>query len=385
MEPEERASYRPPGTRKTTRRDFIRLALGLGGAVAVGALTYRIFLAGGSSEPDGPVVPEEGDYLDAFNRNIVSGGPPKDGIPSIDNPRFIPRDQADSFLRPEDIVFGISHNGVVRAYPQRVLVWHEIVNDSLAGEELSITYCPLTGSQVAFRRRLRDGSVTTFGTTGKLVNSNLLMYDRLTDSNWPQILGIAINGPRRAQALEEVPLVWTTWQRWRDRHPDSEVLSPDTGYIRNYSQDPYGTYVPELGGYYASNSLFFPVMRSSDRFPSKKVFIGLRVGEEQLAVPLEEFKSVVLSNASVGGTPLVLLYDDGLDTIRAFRREVEDEILTFALRDGRFVDEETASEWSPEGVALEGPFKGTVLEQVNAFNVMWFAWYAFYPDTKVLL
>jgi hypothetical protein len=380
MEPEKGTSYSPPGARKTSRRGFIKLALGLGGAVAVGVLAHRIFLGSGPSDTSS--VTEGGDYLDVLNRNIVSVLS-KDGIPSIDSPRFISAGEGDSFLRPDDIVFGIAYQGTVRAYPQRILVWHEIVNDIIAGERISITYCPLTGSQMAFRGTL-GGERATFGTTGSLVNSNLLMYDRETDSDWPQIVGIAINGPRRGRSLEEVPLVWTTWARWRDKHPETAVLSTDTGQLRNYDSDPYGSYTPSLGGYYLSDSLLFPVMQTSDRYPNKKVFIGLKVGEQRLAVPLAEFRSTVVRNASLGGSPLALFYDGELDTINAFRREVEGEALTFALQEGGIVDEQTASVWSPEGKALEGSFEGTALERVNTINVMWFAWYAFYPDTMVL-
>ncbi|MFQ5838857.1 MAG: DUF3179 domain-containing protein [Thermoplasmata archaeon] len=383
MQPEEEVSYRPPDAKKTSRRRFIKLVLGLGGVVAAGAVASRFIFPSGQQDTDS--ITDGGDYLDVLNGSITSGGPPKDGIPSIDSPRFMSREEADSFLRPEDIVFGIVYQGVVRAYPQRILVWHEIVNDTFGGEEVSVTYCPLTGSQIAFLGRSTDGSPLTFGTTGSLVNSNLLMYDRPTDSNWPQILGIAINGSQRGKPLREVPLVWTTWEKWRSKHPDTEVLTTETGYIRNYSYDPYGSYVPNVGGYYLTDGLFFPVLNTSDRFPAKKVFFGLKLGTERLAIPLAEFRSVNVRNVSLASTPLVLLYDAELDTIRAFKSQVQGEALTFGLREGRIVDEETDSAWSPEGVAVEGAFQGTVLEQVNAFNVMWFAWYAFYPDTAVLL
>lgn len=384
MEPEEGVAYRPPKPKRPTRRDFIRLALGLGGAAVVGSLAYRFLLSVDSSSPGEPLTPGENDYLESFNSNIVTGGPPKDGIPSIDRPKFISRQEADSFLRPEDIVFGIAFGGVVRAYPQRILVWHEIVNDMLGGEPISITYCPLTGSQVAFRRRLPGGSVTTFGTSGNLVNSNLLMYDRLTDSNWPQILGTAINGPRRGQTLEEVPLVWTTWSRWREVRPETEVLSIETGFLRNYSWDPYGSYVPELAGYYANDGLLFPVMNRSGLFPPKKVVVGIKVADDRLAVPLAEFRSILVRNVNLGRVPMVLLYDPDLDVIRAFRRTAEDTRLTFEVRDGKYVDRETGTVWSAEGRGLEGPLGDVSLQQVNAYNVMWFAWYAFYPDTTVL-
>ncbi len=303
--------------------------------------------------------------------------------PASTSPTSSPSAEANDFLQPSDIVFGIVLNGDVRAYPQRILVWHEIVNDSFDGRKVAVTYCPLTGSQIAFEGRTPNGSPLTFGTTGKLVNSNLLMYDRQTDSNWPQILATAINGNMRGNSLAEIPLVWTTWERWRDKHPSTRVLSTDTGFIRNYSSDPYGFYNPDPGGYYAGRGLWFPVMHTSERFPPKKVVLGTKTGGESLAIPLEEFRSVGVDNITLGGVPLALFYESRLDTIRAFKRSVEGQDLIFASVDGAIIDGETQSVWSPEGVATEGSFAGTTLQEVNAFNSMWFGWYAFYPDTLV--
>lgn len=320
--------------------------------------------------------------LDALDNAVVSGGPPKDGIPSIDAPDFLSREAADAFLREDDVVFGIDVNGDVRAYPQRILVWHEIVNDAFGDLQIAITYCPLTGSPLAFRSHDPGGAPVTFGTTGKLVNSNLLMYDRRTDSHWPQIFATAIRGSRRGEALEELPLVWTTWSRWRTAHPDSRVLGPNTGFLRDYGADPYGSYTP-LSGYYASDQLWFPVLYRSDRFPAKKVVYGLRHGGASLAIPLQEFRGIQVANVTVGGDPLALLYDGTVDTIRAFGRRLEGQTLTLSAQPGRFVDAQTGTTWSAEGVALDGPFAGAALPPVNAFPVMWFAWYAFYPRTAV--
>ena len=156
----------------------------------------REFLAllGGTLVTVGPLwqartVGARGWSLEDFTQHIQSGGPPKDGIPSIDQPKDISAAESDRFLHPKDVVFGLHYRGVIKAYPQKVLVWHEIVNDEVNGDKISVTYCPLTGSVVGFRGRSREGAILTFGTSGKLVNSNLLMYDRQTDSQWPQVFG----------------------------------------------------------------------------------------------------------------------------------------------------------------------------------------------------
>ncbi len=380
MESDRDSWYRPPPG--SARRRFLKVALAVGGAAAASVLLGRALLSrggeGGATPPDGGENP-----LDAFNDHIVRGGPGKDGIPSIDAPVFLSREEADEFLRPTNVVFGIEVDGDVRAYPQRILVWHEICNDVFGDRRIAVTYCPLTGSQIAFEGRASDGSPQTFGTTGNLVNSNLLMYDRKTDSDWPQILATAINGSQRGSTLTEVPLVWTSWERWAALHPETRVLGPDTGYFRDYSRDPYGGYDPDPAGYYASEGIWFPTMRRSDRFLGKRVVFGTKVGDHRLAIPLKEFRSVGVDNVGVGGVPLTILYDGRADTLRVFRRRVEGQSLTFALRDGEVRDAQTDSRWSVEGVAVDGPFAGTALSQVNAFNVMWFAWYAFYPDTLV--
>ncbi|MGH2660431.1 MAG: DUF3179 domain-containing (seleno)protein, partial [Actinomycetota bacterium] len=183
------------GGPRLSRRRFLQA---LGGLGALGGLSY-LTVRGLTREPargvsQNPPPPNIGGPYDAFARNIANGGPPKDGIPAIDEPRFIAAREA-TFLEDADVVFGIVHAGEARAYPQLVLVWHEIVNDRFPDGRLSVTYCPLTGSVVGFRGTAPGGEPYTFGTSGDLVNSNLLMYDRETDNRWPQILGQSILTP----------------------------------------------------------------------------------------------------------------------------------------------------------------------------------------------
>lgn len=379
------ASDETTASEASSRRKFMKLALGMGGAAAAAALlgpalASRILPGGNPGTEPPPAGPCE-EYA-AFQSNVSSGGPPKDGIPPIDNPQFVSAEAAD-YLRPDDIVFGLDHQGVVKAYPQRVLVWHEIANDRVGGKRLSVTYCPLTGSPIAFEAPAA-GNAETLGTSGNLVNSNLLMYDRGSDSRWPQILGTAIQGRRCGQVLAEVPLVWTTWGQWKARHPETLALTTQTGFVRDYNRDPYGVYTPDPDGYYTDPAVWFPLMNRSDRFHAKKVFLGVKMGGQQLAIPRAEFRSQGVRDVTLGGVPLVVFYDEGLDVLRAFRREVEGTTLGFELRDGAIVDGESGSVWSPEGVGQEGSYQGVALAPASAFTVMWFAWFAFYPDTQVL-
>lgn len=165
-----------------------------------------------------PVLTDDSRYIDSkpgsYWRVSHSGGPGKDGIPSIDKPRFLSVDAGDGIFDQGDIVMGVFHNGQARAYPQKILVWHEIVNDTLGGDNIAVTYCPLTGTGVGFFR-----GETEFGVSGRLVNSNMLMYDRATDTYWPQILATGIKGPLTDVALQEVRVIWTTWGQWKARTP----------------------------------------------------------------------------------------------------------------------------------------------------------------------
>jgi len=383
----------PDRPRGLSRRGFLRA---LGGAWLLGAvaLTVRglLFDAGprGSPRPGRAAGVASGvdERLDEFVRNIVDGGPPKDGIPAIDRPRFVPASEG-FFLDDRDVVFGIVHAGEARAYPQLVLVWHEIVNDRFPDGPLSVTYCPLTGSVVGFRGTAPDGRPYTFGTSGDLVNSNLLMYDRQTDNRWPQILGQALLEPMKGEALEEVPLDWTTWGRWRAAHPDTVVLSTDTGYARAYGQDPYGSYTPP-SGYYVSDHPFFPVIREDDRFPAKEVFVGVklesRLGDPRLAVRKSLLRERRAIASRMGDEPVVLLHDPALDVGRAYLARADDRELRFRPGDGpgEFREARTGSVFDALGRGVRGPLAGLALERLVSFDVMWFAWAAFYPETEVI-
>ncbi|MBW1597444.1 DUF3179 domain-containing protein [Streptomyces sp. JJ38] len=338
------------GSPRPSRRQVIK------GAAVVGTAT-AVLVGGGvvgwqalTDRPSGPTTTvREGQApsLEALADSAVSAGPGRDGIPSIDEPEFVPAAEA-GFLSDDEPVFGLVHDGEVKAYPQQVLVWHEIVNDTVGGDPLAVTYCPLTGTVIGLSAP--DGvQDLTFGTTGKLVNSNLYMYDRETGSQWPQLTGQAVTGPLKGTQLDAVPLVWTTWEQWRTEHPDTEVLSTDTGALRSYGTDPYGSYddYPERGGYYASGRPVFPVLASSDRFGHKDVVVGVRVGEERLAIDKQLVRANGTVRADLGGTPVEARWDEELGTARVFQR--------------------AGDRW------VEADF----------LDAMWFSWYAFYPDTRV--
>ena len=278
------------------------------------------------------------DVSDALvpENEILAGGPPRDGIPAIDEPRFVTA-HAASFLKGEDRILGLRLNGVTRAYPVAILNWHEIVNDRLAGEPVTVTYCPLCGTGIAYRA-MATGQTLTFGVSGLLYNSDMLLYDRNTESLWSQIMHQSISGPMKSMQLEAIPLQHTRWSDWKRRYPRTEVLSTDTGFNRDYSADPYR-------GYAQSRKIWFPVQAQDDRFHPKETVLGVELDGQFKAYPFSELeKSAARMQDSLAGRKIVVQYD-------------------------------------PENrSATAAHVNGNKLPAVTAF---WFAWYAFQPDTDV--
>jgi hypothetical protein len=223
-----------------------RMAALLTGAIVLVLMTSLWLIATSFNAAADPARWQAEGWKTDFTRSsidfdsIMSGGPPRDGIPSIDDPAFLPVSKA-SGLDDKEPVMTLEIDGKARAYPLRIMIWHEIVNDTLAGRAVSVTYCPLCNAAIVFDRVV-DGSETTFGTTGKLRNSDLVMYDRETDSWWQQFTGAAIAGSRTGTRLEIIPSRLESWQSFQSRHPDGEVLVPNNPGFRDYGRNPYAGY-----------------------------------------------------------------------------------------------------------------------------------------------
>jgi hypothetical protein len=307
---------------------------------------------------------------------IVSGGPPMDGIPSIDHPKFIEPNQAN-FLSNSDIVIGINYNGEAKAYPLLIMVWHEIVNDFVGGKPIAITYCPLCYSTAAFVRII-DGKTVEFGTSGKLYNNNLVMYDRLTKSYWSEILGEAIAGTLAGHKLETVPIDIMPWGEWEQFYPNTWVLSTDTGFARVYGTDPY-----EAEGYYGSPIIYFPLSHIDNRLPVKTIIVGLSINGVQKAYTLDNFtsKGQIIQDTVGGQNVVFFVADKGI--ARAFSPYVEGGLLHFQYINGNFVDAETQSIWNYDGLSVSGPLQGKSLARFATLTTFWFAWDAFHPNTQI--
>ena len=304
---------------------------------------------------------------------IKGGGPPKDGIPSIDNPVFTDI-QGSHFMSDSDTVIGLEINGEAKAYPLFILVWHEIVNDEVGGIPVSVTYCPLCYTNQVFERII-NGQEVEFGTSGKLYNSNLLMYDRFTESYWSQALGMAVKGELSGHQLNLIPFDVITWGDWKILHPDTLVLTTDTGHIRSYATDPYGNY-------YTEPRIMFPVEHRDDRMHPKEIIIGFNQDDTYKAYKQNDIESSVIINDSVGDIP-VMLVSLFSENSRIFDRTVNDKVLDFAYSNGKIFDTLTNSEWNYDGLAISGQYKGEQLQRMPINPGFWFEWVAFHPETLV--
>lgn len=355
-----------------------RLKLGVGLLVLISASAYAMIgtpKRGSAGESEGSVAgtgTERGGtkHIVPLDR-IVSGGVPMDGIPSIDNPKFISASEGDEFLSDADAVFGIYYSGEARAYPAMIMVWHEIVNDVVNRKPVLITYCPLCYAAIAYERMI-DGQAVQFGVSGKLYNSDLVMYDRLTESYWSQILGKAIVGEFAGRELTRIPLDSTTWSVWKQLHPDTLVLSKDTGYTRSYGVDPYQAY-------YTSGEVWFPLEHSDQRLHPKTLIYGLTIGQSQKAYTRDIITQRGVINDQVDGIQ-VAVWAVRDNPTRAFDRHVGNVTLEFTIDGGRIFDTPTHSEWNVDGLAISGPYEGTQLTRIDGVACFWFAWAAFYEN-----
>ena len=322
---------------------------------------------------------------------IFSGGPPKDGIPAIDEPKFVSVASASAWVDDQEPVIAVEVDGLARAYPIQILMFHEIVNDTVAGLPLSVTFCPLCNASIVFDRRVGD-KVLDFGTTGRLRKSDLVMYDRQSESWWQQFNGTAIVGTYTGTVLQRYPASIVAFAEFRNAYADGEVLSRDTGHRRPYGSNPYR-------GYDTTTSrpfLFFDPMDS--RLPPVEYVLNISIGDTHRLYPFSDFAEQPVINDMVAGQPVVVLSRDGtfsaldggdivgsrlIPSATAFHRRVNEQTLTFSLDDGRIVDDQTGSVWNLLGLAESGPLAGTRLNHVPSGVHFAFAWLAFNPDSEI--
>ena len=279
---------------------------------------------------DGASIPE---------REIHSGGPPRDGIPAINHPKFVSIEDA-KFMRDKDRLLGVIINNEARAYPIKILDHHELVNDKIKDQNFVVSYCPLCGTGMVFASNVGENNALIFGVSGLLYNSDVLLYDRNTESLWSQIMGEAVAGKLKGSKLKQLPALHTTFANWKEKYPDSKVLSTDTGYRRNYGDSPYK-------GYERSKRLWFQVShKAPPKYHPKEQIMGVEIDGMFKAYPFVELSKRGRASFTdeVGGQKLVVFWNEESKTA--------------------YIENE----------------QETVLPSTIGF---WFAWYTFHPETDV--
>jgi hypothetical protein len=326
--------------------------------------------------------------------SILPGGPPPSGIPPIDHPRYVSIATAARFLAPREPVIAVPVGGRARAYPLQILIWHEIVNDTLGGVPIAVTYCPLCSSAIVFARRA-TGRALTFGTTGNLRDSDLVMWDRQTQSWWQQFSGQAIVGSLTGTRLTALDSQTLSFQDFRGRFPQGDVLSRNTGFQRPYGQNPYEGYdtVP-------SSRPFDYGGRPDPRLPPVERVESITVGADAAVIPFDALRGRPVETVTVGGVPAVVLFDprvlSPLDALKianshavgsaaAFDRRLAGRALDFQpAGPGVMSDLQTGSRWDVTGQAIAGPLRGAQLHRLHDLNAFWFAVAAFLPRARLL-
>lgn len=327
-------------------------------------------------------VPTTPEGLRAMGESLVRTPVRPDEIPALYRPRYVEAIDASLSLDDDDPVFVVPLPGGLRVYPQRVMVWHEVVNELLEDQPFCIAYSPITGVATAYRARVGRAPLT-FGVDGRLLYGNTVLFDRATESLWSQMLGVAFEGPQAGKVLERIPLYRTTWRHARYALPRAQVLSYPLGSRRAYGKDPYGSYLKK-GNYYDDDRLLYAVPARDKRLPLKKRVIGIDFEGARAAIDPEAVRKAGVLNLTLGITPLAAFYDPQLGIIRIFDARIWGRPTTFALKEGRIRDRETGSTWTLDGKAVEGKLKDAVLPEIAGVESMWFAWFAFNPDTVVM-
>ena len=339
----------------------------------------------------GEVGPEPNELMcgDLDPEYLADGGVGRDGIPSLTDPAFVPLDDEEQtqYLSDQSRVIGVEVNGMWLAIPHNVMYRHEIINLNRGDEQIAVTYCPLTGSSLAFDRELVDGA--EFGVSGLLYQANLIMYDRtVDDSLWPQMAGAAACGPSEDRVLVRRPAVEMTWSAWKELFPGSQVIAIDGVRTLTYSVNPYGNFYENPDN---PDFIGFPIPRDDLRRAPKERVLGLpaRDGQPPVAFPFHAMGDqgdLWTAGFEYAGEPAVVFWDAGGFGAAALRPVAGGQALTFTIDGEIFVDNETGSHWNVAGRATDGPLEGEQLEIIaEAYVAFWLPWAAFHPGTNLFI
>ncbi|MHC4323853.1 MAG: DUF3179 domain-containing protein [Planctomycetota bacterium] len=322
---------------------------------------------------------------------LQRGGPGKDGIPAIDKPAFTDLKSAQKWLGPNEPVISLVIDNKSRAYPLQILIWHEIVNDTVAGIPVAVTFCPLCYSAIVFDRRVQDKTYS-FGVSGMLRHSDMVMYDRQTESLWQQISGEAIVGDMVGSQLKRLPAQIISFEQFRSAYKNGLVLSRDTGFQRKYGRNPYAGYDD------ISKTPFMYRGGTDSRLPPMEKVVTVSLADSDKAYPYSVTQERRVINDNIAGVPIAVFHGDGAvsaldrnliaDSRQAgstgvFDRRIDGQQLVFHYNDGSFYDEQTKSVWDITGRAVQGPLRGKELTRIVHGDYFAFAWFAFKPETEI--
>jgi hypothetical protein len=324
-------------------------------------------------------------------RELMSGGPPKDGIPAIFIPKFETRIEASDWLDDKEPVIALEIQGEAKAYPLSILIWHEIANDEVGGVPVAVSFCPLCYSALIYDRRV-NGVVPHFGVSGLLRNSDMVMYDNVTESFWQQFTGEAIVGDMVGSSLELIPTQIISFKQFKDAYPNGVVLSKDTGYQRSYGRNPY------IGYDDIDQTPFLYKGEEDGRLPPNEKVIAVKDGDINKAYPYSITVEKRIINDTIGEKKIVVFHgegavsalDDGyiadskeVGSTGVYSPVVDGKVLTFRYENGYFLDVQTGSKWDVTGKAIDGGLKGTRLERIKHGDYFAFAWFVFRPETEI--
>jgi len=381
-----------------------RMVVGIGSLLAIG-LTMTVLQGAGAKDSQScledagrqrfPTQGWETNFckhsvpLDEIRAGIPGATARKDVIPAIDDPGFVSVKQAGAWLKDREPVIELVINGEARAYPLQIMTYHEIVNDTVGGTAITVTFCPLCYTALVFERPEHDGERLTFGTSGNLRMSDLVMYDRQTESWWQQFNGQAIVGDLTGKRLKPVPANIIAWETYREQHPDSKVLSRNTGHSRPYGRNPYVGYDD------IENQPFLFDGKSDGRYPPMTRVVGVKTDTGRKAFTYKSLEASPVRNTTIDEMPVLVLWQKGtasavskaqiasgedIGATAAYDRRVDGKTLTFELNDGKLRDQETNSVWGFDGKARSGALAGKQLKPLLHVDTFWFAWSAFVPE-----
>ena len=323
--------------------------------------------------------------------DLISGGPPRDGIPPIDNPTFETIQEAKSWLKDDEPLIFVNINNKSKAYPLQVLIWHEIVNDEIADKKISVTFCPLCNASIVFHRTIK-GKDYDFGTSGLLRHSDLVMYDRQSESLWQQFTGTAIVGDMLGEKLQMINSSIVSFKDIYTNFTETKILSKDTGFRRDYGQNPY------VGYDNINDSPFMLKTKVDSRLAPMIRVATISIDNKNKAYSYSKMKEINLLNDSFENQELILFYKENVTsaldkeeiaqskysgTVLIYDSKLNDEILEFYYKENSFYDKQTNSKWNIFGKAIEGKLKGEQLKPIKHGSHFWFAWVVFKPETVV--